>query len=359
MSANFFLKSIAFSNYRGLHGLDVKAFRRINLIGGFNGVGKSTLLEAIFFLLDRRGPISLTRPFMWRQIGMAGKGTLDQYFKDLDSQKSIAITAGTSSGQLVISMEFGPTPVGVTVQVTPFGAGMPRELQQSVGNDLGLNVQARVDDNLDDALFALPMPDGLAVNPYRRGTSKLPPGVLLSAQARSVSAENAEKFSTAIKERRLPELLKILSVISPTITGVQLLQLGGAPLLHAQFEDGSLLPFPMLGDGIQTLLSISLSIMTSPGGVILLDEFDSAIHYSVLAEIWSKIAVLANKYNCQIFAVTHSLECIKSALAGITNGSRREDFLYVRLERHGSQLASISFDGQELKDSLNADWEIR
>lgn len=359
MSANFFLKSIAFANYRGLRSLDVKAFRRINVIGGFNGVGKSTLLEAIFFLFDRRGPAALTRPYMWRKVGMAGRASLDQYFSDQDHNKAISITAGTSVGRLVISMAFEPTPPGVTVQVPSGPMGKLGDLQQSVSSEIGLNVQSAVDGQPDDAFFVLPTSDGFTINPYRRGRSKIPQAVIVTPQTRNSPQEDAERFSVVVKDRRLAELLQILSIINPQVNGIQLLQEGNIATLHAQFQDGTLHPFPMLGDGLQTLLSIALAIMTSSGGAVLLDEFDSAIHYSVLADTWSRITTLANRYNCQIFAVTHSLECIKAALEGVTKGSRVEDFMYLRLERSESGIASVPFDGQELKESLNADWEIR
>lgn len=359
MSSNYFLKSIAFENYRGLHGLHVPSFRRINLIGGFNGTGKSSLLEGIFFLLDRRGPIALTRPFMWRGVGMVGKSSLEQFFSRLDYESVISISAETSGGKLSIRMSFGAVPDGVTIQVS----GQPRpgqpDFQQSLSNDSGLRMDVQLNGVSDDALIAMPMPDGIAVNLYRAGTSKIPPGAFMSPTTRNSGSDNAERFSAVVRANRLSELLKVISVVRPNIVGIHLLQEGGGPVLFAQFEDGALHPFAMLGDGIQTILSIGLAIMNTAGGVVLLDEFDSAIHYSALKDVWSKIASLANAYNCQIFAVTHSHECIQAALEGIKAGSRIEDFQYARLERSESGLSAVVYSGKELAESLSAGWEIR
>lgn len=359
MSTNFFLKSITFSNYRGLKDLHIPAFRRINLIGGFNGVGKSTLLEGIFFLFDRRAPISLIRPYAWRQVGMAGKSVLEQYFSDQNNKEEISISAKTSAGNLVTKMTFGPIPTGVSVNVPTEGKQGSGDLQQSLGSITGLNVETSIDGIKDDAFFALPTLEGVSVNSYRLGTSNIPPAIILTPQTRNSPLENATRFSTIYKERRQLELLQILSSVNPEIKTLQLLQEGNTSTLYAEFHDGTLYPFPMLGDGLQTLLAITLAIMTSTGGAVLLDEFDSAIHYSILTDVWAKIANLANKYNCQIFAVTHSLECIKSALKGVQSGSRLEDFFYLRLERRDHKISSTPYDGKELKDSLSAEWEIR
>lgn len=359
MSANFFLKSISFKNYRGLKKLNIPSFRRINVIGGFNGAGKSTLLEGIFFLYDRRGPVALTRPYVWRQIAFGGRGSLDQYFSGLDLESAISIDATTSNGRLAISMAYGPTPTGVTVQIPNSSMRSGSDRQQAGGGEIGLNIQAKIDGQPDDAAFALPLPDGIAVTAHQVGRSRIPPATLLTPQTRNAAQENAERFSVIVKDRRLPELLKVLSVVNQNIRGIQLLQEGGGPVLNAELVDGMLRPIPMLGDGLQTLLSIALAIMTSSGGAVLLDEFDAAIHYSVLAETWANIAGLANQYNCQIFAVTHSLECIRAALEGVKKGSRIEDFLYLRLEKDDFGVSSVPFDGGELGESLDSDWEIR
>lgn len=350
---------MAFENYRGLHGLDIPTFRRINLIGGFNGTGKSSLLEAIFFLADRRAPISLTRPFMWRGLGMNGKGSIDQYFSGLDHTKKINISAGTLEGLLNISMNYGASPLGVTVQV-PGGVNSANiDRQQSIRSDIGLNIEITLNKKVDDAQFALPMPDGIAFTPYRIGQSKIPPAAFLSPSTRNSVQDNAVRYSAIVKNNRMGELLKSISIIRPNVSGIQLLHEGGQPVLYAQFKDGNIFPFSMLGDGMQTLLSIAMAIMNTPGGLVLLDEFDSAIHYSVLADVWSKIANLANVYNCQIFAVTHSRECIKAALEGVTTGSRVEDFQYCRLERSDSGLSAVTYSGDEVRESLDADWEVR
>lgn len=359
MSSNYFLKSISFKNYRGLHGLNIPTFRRINLIGGFNGTGKSSLLEAIFFLADRRGPVSLTRPFMWRGLGMNGKGSLDQYFSGLDHTKNIEISAGTLDGLLNISMFFGVAPQGVTVQVPGVVNSANFERQQSMNSDIGLNIEMTLNGKPDDAQFSIPMPDGIAFTPYRVGNSKMPPAAFLSPSTRNSAQDNAARYSAIVKANRLSELLKAISIIRPNISGIQLLQEGGQPVLYAQFDDGKIYPFSMLGDGVQTLLSIAMAIMNTTGGLVLLDEFDSAIHYSVLSETWSKIASLANNYNCQIFVVTHSRECINAALEGISKGSRVEDFQYSRLERDDSGISAVTYSGDEVRESLNADWEIR
>lgn len=358
MSRNFFFKSLQFTNYRGLDGLHIKNLRRVNLISGFNGVGKSSLLEAIFFLLDRRGPIALTRPYTWRKIGLGGPRSLDSYFTNLDRARSIKITANTAVGKLDVTMRYGAAPVGVAINV-PGGVQFKAEQQQSLSVEDGLHVESSIDSVPDDALFAIPVQDGLTVNSYRVGRSKIPQGIIVTPSTRNAPNEDASRFSSLIQEGKLTELIKLLSLIDKNIVGAQILHVANSPVIHASFPDGVLRPFPLLGEGVQTLLSIFMAIMSAPGGVVLLDEFESAIHYSVLPMVWARIAEVSNAYNCQIFAVTHSRECIAAALEGVKKGSRIEDFQYVRLERSSNGLVGVVYDGAEMGESLTAGWEVR
>ena len=358
MSTNFYFKSIRFENYRGLNSLVIPMFRRLNLIGGYNGSGKSTLLEALFLILDRRGPLALTRPFMWRKLGMNGKGSLDQLFFKLETDKEILISSQTASGLLDLTICFQSTPQGVAVRM-PAGPAVGAAEMQSMSTDIGLNVQAKLNGKEDDAIFALPMPDGLSFTPYKIGVSRIPIGALVSPSTRNAPQDDANRFSEIIKQNRLRELLDVLSIVRPSVSNIQLLQEGTAAVLYAQMDDGALYPFPMLGDGVQTVLSIALAIMNLPGGVLLLDEFDSAIHYSILSDVWGKIAVLADKYNCQVFAVTHSRECIKAAVDGVGQVQRQVDLQYIRLERNENGNSAVCYDSADLSESVNANWEVR
>ena len=362
MSTSFYLKSIEFENYRGFDKLKIVNFKRINLIGGFNGTGKTTLLETIFLIADRRNPMALGRHFLWRKMSMAGKGSLDQYFFNLDDSKPVSINAVTNGGVLNMSLAFAPPPPSLTFQVSISQAdGKPVENPQNslAADTAGLHIESTLDGKPDDASYAIPQNLGMAVNLYRVASSKIPPVAIITPATRNNPQEDAGRFSELARKNQIPKLLKSLSIIRRDIVSIQLLQDAQQPTLYAQNAEGQLFPFALLGDGVQTILSIALTIMNCPGGIVLLDEFEAAIHYSVMPQVWTVIADLANQFNCQIFAVTHSRECVEFAVEGIARGSRPADLQYIRLEKNDSKLNAIYYNSEDLSDSLNADWEIR
>ena len=45
----------------------------------------------------------------------------------------------------------------------------------------------------------------------------------------------------------------------------------------------------------------------------MVDEIENGIHYSVLHKVWSAIADAAERTGVQVFATTHSFECMAAA----------------------------------------------
>lgn len=60
------IKSISISNFKGLENFKINELGQINLLGGKNNAGKSTILEAIFFYHDRLNPANVMRNYSWR-----------------------------------------------------------------------------------------------------------------------------------------------------------------------------------------------------------------------------------------------------------------------------------------------------
>lgn len=87
MSKNYFFHSLSIENFRGITRLSIPSLRRINIIGGVNGVGKSTVLEAILLMLARSNPLILSRPYLKRQMKMPYPDGFTYLFNEFDTKK--------------------------------------------------------------------------------------------------------------------------------------------------------------------------------------------------------------------------------------------------------------------------------
>ena len=74
-----------------------------------------------------------------------------------------------------------------------------------------------------------------------------------------------------------------------------------------------LVPLPAMGEGITQIARLVLAIASAPDGVVLVDKVENGIHHSVLPDVWRAIDEVAKQFRTQIFATTHSFECIEVA----------------------------------------------
>ncbi len=111
------------------------------------------------------------------------------------------------------------------------------------------------------------------------------------------------------------------------------------------------------GEGLQRIFELALSFAYCQNGVLLIDEIETAIHYSLLVNFTKFIQELANEFNVQVFITTHSKECISAFLE---NNYRNEDITHFTLIKGSDgNIKQIRYDHQNLANYLEQGMEIR
>ncbi len=87
-----------------------------------------------------------------------------------------------------------------------------------------------------------------------------------------------------------------------------------------------------VGDGMRHILALALNVAMSGDGYLLIDEIDTGLHFSVMTKMWRMLIESAKRLNVQIFATTHSMDCIQ-ALAEVHQQMKltTEDLMLHRL----------------------------
>lgn len=113
------------------------------------------------------------------------------------------------------------------------------------------------------------------------------------------------------------------------------------------------------GDGVRHLVSIVTSLYTCENGYLFIDEIDNGIHYTQLDEIWNIILEVSKKLNVQVFATTHSKECIESYVR-VSQKLEDKDISFIELGRNkNNELDSIIMDSERLFRYLKEGNEVR
>ena len=75
------------------------------------------------------------------------------------------------------------------------------------------------------------------------------------------------------------------------------------------------IPIGSAGDGMWRMLGLALALANAEGGVLLVDEIDTGLHYSVMGDMWQMVSTRAAALDVQVFATTHSRDCYESLAA--------------------------------------------
>jgi len=296
---------------------------------------------------------ALNHAIQLRKLALNGEELIDRQFHKTELEEKIYITAKMQEKQN-ISIEMKRTTSNFPIQLPKNSNQIPNI---NITEGKGLLLQAKINNILTDEIFYTPATSGYLINPGHQSNITIPPGAMVTPMTTSPN-DDASRFSMVKKNKNTSDLLNILKILNEKIVDIELLFAANSPILNARLEDDSIIPIALLGNGLQTILSITMVIITTPNGVVLLDEFESAIHYSKLADIWKSIAYIAKKYNTQIFAATHSLENIKYC-ANAMNEINFEDFQFIRLQLKKDSHIVVQYNANELNDAFFSKMEIR
>jgi hypothetical protein len=145
-------------------------------------------------------------------------------------------------------------------------------------------------------------------------------------------------------EESVRELLK---AIDPRIDGLEVLAPRGEAVLYVKDAVAGLVPLSMYGDGIRRTLLLALALPQVKGGVLLIDELETAIHVSALGKVFRWMLAACKQYDVQVFATTHSLEVVDAILGA--DDTREEDIVGFRLERTEGRTSARRFGEDLLK----------
>ena len=119
-----------------------------------------------------------------------------------------------------------------------------------------------------------------------------------------------------------------------------------------------ILPLRSMGDGMNRILTIILAMVNADNGFLLIDEFENGLHYTTQEQLWKVIFSLAKQLNIQVFATTHSEDCIRGFEA-VLNSSGQGDGKLIRLHNDNGMIKEVEFNAEELKIATNRNIEIR
>ena len=348
------LKSLRIRNYRVFKDLKVDGLHRINLIAGKNNSGKTSFLEAIFLLSSGGNPqLAINSNVIRGDPGAAATmEAIETDWKYLFHNLGIA---------LPIEIEGHHSEVG---QMRSSISLERAKLTHLPITSTGRTSLADIDDGRA-IVFRYSDPD----HPCAARSIRVTPNGLEAEQSSPVVPFNVRivlsHSGNEIDEARLlgnlrtrkkgDLLLRSLRAVEPRLESVEDSIASGVPAIWGDAGLTELVPLRVMGEGITRLARIVLCISSAPGGIVLVDEIENGFHHSVMAKVWKAIALAAEEFDAQVFATTHSFECIETAHEGLG----LEGFRLYRLSNRGGTNRAVRYKPDEVELAIRRGLEVR
>jgi AAA15 family ATPase/GTPase len=354
------ITKLNFKNLRYFEDFTLDGITPVTLISGKNNVGKSTLLEGIFLLFGHQNPgiFFQLNAFRGDVIQTLNPKVLwEPLFKGLDTTRELSISAAKDDVEYVLRLQKNEQSAISTSVVDK--ANETQDIIKPVVNSYPLKITYCESNGYKNAGNYHVVFPNISINLE----SPLKPIKLLGCYIGSHSQDDPNVISEQFgglelngqKQRLIEALLSMDEKIADLFTVVS----SGTGYIYAKTVSGMKIPLRSMGEGMNKLLSITLTMLANPGCVLLLDEVENGFHHSFHEKFWKLLFKLSAETNCQIFATTHSYECISGAIDAAVDSPNGEALSYVRLGLKNGEVVPHVFSKDLLAYALSSEMEVR
>lgn len=336
------LPSLRIRGFRGLDDLSIPRLGRVTLLVGRNSVGKTAVLEAVQIYAARGHRAALREILARHDEVIPASGGGDAAAIDW----SALFHRGDDCAVDCISI--GPAEAGDQLRIE---RGQPADREPIAGLSLsprsdGDQVQQAGQQSLSDTESPMPMPcEFVGAAPFDdRYLAQLWDAAVANGYETQAVEALRLIFGDAVQE---------VALVGGTVGR------SAVRRLLVRMEGWSeRRPLKSLGDGAIRLFGVTLALMCSKGGFLLIDQAENGLHHSRQREFWRMVLQAAEEHDVQVFATTQGWDCV-AGFAVATAKIEAADGLLVRIERGGDGLRVVDYTEQGLEAAALQHIEVR
>ncbi|MDM8561744.1 AAA family ATPase [Candidatus Marithioploca araucensis] len=341
MNKNF-IKEIEIKNFKCFEDFKANGFKRVNLIGGKNNVGKTALMEACYINLngDEDNYIKAILQIIRQRDNFFVQNNLTSVYKVLKMtffyqttlskqyQKNLihAINSNVNQTHFTFQEKLASTTIGYRINNHDFSKSIEvnhfKELIMNDGNAPYLNINNQI-----KSIRTMGLSDDAIVEYY---------SALQRIDKESFLDRELKKFDDNIIHFKI---------------------INNSPEVNT--KSSGYISLSQFGEGIKHFINIIISIYVSENGCLFIDEIENGIHYTQLDRLWEIILTLSEALNCQVFVTTHSKDCIESYYK-VSKKIAAKDIAYVILTQLKSgKIHAGLYDYELLENGIEQEHEVR
>jgi predicted ATPase len=351
------IKSLKIEHFRNLKQVEINDLGRINILLGKNNSGKTVIQEALFLLAPTADPLAALRNLNLQRgydIDADSPDFWNSFFYNWDITRDIFLEI-TVEGDLPFTKELK---IEAIQKQTDSAIGEISELNRQT---VGLHLILVEKESGREVKFELPLSyeKGIVVCWSEDPSKHVFPISFLVVKVANLTNQEAQRFSRLDIGGRYDEILTAMQIIEPRLKRLTVAATQRGSVIYGDLGTEHLIPISLMGEGTTRILSIVLAILNSKGGIVMIDEAESGLHYSVLVALWKMIAETARRLDVQVFAATHSYECIQAIHEAIEDLGYIDDLKAYRFDRIGETTRVVDYTAEMLATGFEMGLEMR
>jgi hypothetical protein len=348
------IESVRIQNFRCFAELEVHGLSLVNVIVGENASGKSAFLESVYLscgafpqaVFQFRAARQLSYPLELRPDSTSYWGLWEDLFHGYDLAKPISIEAVDPGGSRTLkisrSLDSSQT-ISMGAQLIPLQAFAPVMFDWTRGDSEPVRVTPRIKDK---ALI------------IEGGPREYFPISFSGPHIPDTPQDNAIRFSELSKDGKIQPVIDALRAEFPFLRTLSIEISSGVPTVFAEVQgQNHKLPVGLISDGVNKLLSLLIAIGSNPNGIVLIDQIEDGFYFKKMVSTWKVIHKFARENRTQIFATTHSQECLAALLPELE--ANEEDFALLRASRSDDSIRFSVNNGKRFAAALSQEFELR
>ncbi|MEA3499069.1 MAG: AAA family ATPase [Campylobacterota bacterium] len=316
---NHLLEYIEIKDFKCFKDFNAKGFKRVNLIGGKNNVGKTAFMEACYLGINTDNPKDFFHSLLVLELNR-------------NSLKEFDIVNDTNS----FDFKFNESIIKINDKLCSIG-----------------------DHFFSDTLYQVPKKnynDGVReFLDFYQGKDK--PLNIKNNSFISQTSMRQNYIVDCIDEIKLLHKFDYLNEVLKDCFQIEKLDVIKNQVML--FKDNEYLVLSEFGDGLKQFINIILSLFLNKERIVFLDEIENGIHYTQLDTLWEIVLTISKEQNVQVFATTHSKECIES-YARVSKKLEDEDISFIELGKNKeNKLDSIVMNSERFLRYIKMGNEVR
>lgn len=294
------LRRLSLNAYRGVAGLVLENLTPVSLVVGANNSGKSSILEAAGLLLRPPDPGQWVSAVRRRDADLALVDGIWSMFPGAEAVHPEDGPQQSSPIELSATLGDRERTVSATAQASELpGAAEGGELAVRV--DVSVSGEPAIElrfPGIKPVVHQVPVYRVFAVTPSSHYSTSV----------------FVEQLSQVVDAGRKQLAVQLMEVFDAEVEDLDVIKSHGREAVRVTHASRGVVDLSSFGDGIRRAAALALTLTRASQGMLLIDEIESGIHYSVLRPLLGKLLEAAAAAQVQILATTHSLEAVDAII---------------------------------------------